>query len=280
MSFPRFLSLMKGELYFPNLSTSARVNDPLEGTHLVDPKDLMYALNRQSGKDQPDPTIIATIEGAAPGWLRQQMDEKTSPQYRTNYIGNCYYWYTADRRAISCWCASELESAAMWRGFGESGVAVTIRLKNLQRCLDPKKDFTISAVHYIDRSGAKINSANLEKYWQLTLRPYLVKGLEFEHEKEIRVVTRCLPDSGGVLASVDSIAGYLESVVVSPYVDHSSAFTLARHIDNLLENSPNQKCARKTQFSTINGTRVEFSAIIAHVNAMRDEYIKSDGLPI
>lgn len=99
---------------------------------------------------------------------------------------------------LSCWHASDVESAAMWRLYSKSSEAVAIRstVQRLRRALGtpppaPKgfagsKEYHVGMVQYIDYSQDRIPVGNV-------IAPFFRKRKSFEHEKELRVLLSRFP---------------------------------------------------------------------------------------
>jgi hypothetical protein len=121
---------------------------------------------------------------------------------------------------VSCWCASEYESAAMWKLFlsGAEGIAIRSNTDALTEALDTCM-YTVgmSSVQYIDYETTSIPLGN-------ALFPVMHKRLNFKHEQEYRAViwsqitdNEPLIDKEAMTVSVPVDPGRLiEAIHVSP----------------------------------------------------------------
>ena len=115
---------------------------------------------------------------------------------------------------ISCWCASEHESAALWKLYLQSpeGVAVRTDVGALSDALEaiPQK-ITIAKVDYIDyESGGQIP-------WTRSLLPLFTrKRRSFEHEQEVRAIYYSPGGDAPGIAVPVSIRKIVKKVYVSP----------------------------------------------------------------
>ena len=235
MSVPRFLGLSGDRLYFPNLLNARKLNDPLESMQIAEAQDVIAALVQQGGNPQ---TLNRDIEEAiteyVPTWMKASLlDKNLSSASRSDHLAHGFQEYMATRRAVSCWYSGSHESAGMWKAFAESGVAVTIRLANLERAMPTDRAFSVSAVHYFDREETFALGSSWE-YPEIVLRPYLVKGLEYAHENEVRIVTHCPIGEEGV-SIIAPILGVAETIFISPYLNHPDAAALSKCIEDIIK---------------------------------------------
>jgi len=84
---------------------------------------------------------------------------------------------------VNCWHINEIDSDAMWKLYAttERGIAIQTTIRNLKKSLVcNQKRIDISKVRYIDHSKEKIIYTNL-------LDRFSMKGVSFEHERELRM---------------------------------------------------------------------------------------------
>lgn len=121
---------------------------------------------------------------------------------------------------VSCWHASEHESAAMWRLYLQSPEGVAIRTNHERLCTALKKSplsARTSMVQYIDYEAVPIPMNNL-------LFPFVHKRLSFAHEAELRAIIWAWEDvnrtqipEGASSVCVDVIPeNLIEAIHVSP----------------------------------------------------------------
>jgi hypothetical protein len=116
------------------------------------------------------------FEGVLPRLTVERLKATSSPDVRRLYDDLRRMMY------ISCWFASEHESAAMWQLYSQGGDCIALRtnLATLSRCLTIAP-FTsrICEVRYIDYENHELPSLN-------GLVPFVHKRLSFQHENEVR----------------------------------------------------------------------------------------------
>lgn len=185
MDLPKFLGLVaREELYLPRVD---QFRDKWEG-HV--PQRLREQHLARQG---------VTVTDA----LRTEYDAQLSG-YRTKVFVNCWY------------CAPH-ESAAMWTGYADGGVAIRSTFGQLERALPRTYEHAIYAgsVRYIDYATGDIPLGN---GWP----PFMHKRLEFEHEREVRVVvnthSREVPAPLGLCVNVD-LRELVTAVFVAPSPD-------------------------------------------------------------
>ncbi len=155
MDFTKLVALLEDQaLYFPS---AAQLSDPFEGSTSeanVEQRASFY-------KDFPlavDSNVQREAQQLAE-WMRKVM-------------------------FISCWFASEYESAAMWTGYVKSGdgVAITTTAGRLVQSLATyNKTVELSYVKYIDYKKDWMPEGN--GYF-----PFVHKRKSFEHEREVRAL--------------------------------------------------------------------------------------------
>ena len=111
---------------------------------------------------------------------------------------------------VSCWYASDVESAAMWKLYAQTNEAVAIRstYSDLVDCLSDD-DIFVGKVRYIDYSRDTFPHNNV-------FAPFMHKRLSFQHEREVRAIRAIFPSGGGVVSHEEFISaqppGLLEQV--------------------------------------------------------------------
>ena len=153
MDLTKLLSMLEcRKLYF---SRSDQFEDPFEGTY----SKTNIALLRIQCKEEGIPIHMV-----------DQLLQGTECRQRQIFV--------------SCWCATEHESAAMWKLYLQSPEGVAIRTDHdaLCRALEPSPlRARTSIVSYIDYDNTPIPMGNL-------FFPFLHKRLSFSYEHELRAV--------------------------------------------------------------------------------------------
>lgn len=121
---------------------------------------------------------------------------------------------------ISCWCAQEFESAAMWKLYLQSQEGVAIRTSHDRLCAELVKSplrIRTSMVQYVDYDSVVIPMGNV-------FFPFVHKRLSFAHESELRAIIWSIEDvnrpqisEGTTIIGIDVDPNALiEAVHVSP----------------------------------------------------------------
>lgn len=124
--------------------------------------------------------------------LRKNLDNNQ------NYLGanrvevlKEFYRFQRRSRFAWCWFRSEHESAAMWAFYGNKGVAIRSSIARLKRALEPcNQDWLVSELKYVslqDLDWESFIATDDGREW--IRRPFLLKGLEYAYENEVRLVT-------------------------------------------------------------------------------------------
>jgi hypothetical protein len=113
----------------------------------------------------------------------------------------------------SCWCASPVESAAMWRLYSreDSGVAIVSTPARMRDAVDVASYRTawIQPVEYLD-----FEKDDMTLPHALRAMPGVVKRKSFEHEKEVRAMIRIeeYPEDAGLIFSPEWVQGLAEKM--------------------------------------------------------------------
>lgn len=90
---------------------------------------------------------------------------------------------------VSCWHASPVESAAMWKLYSreDAGVAIVSTPPRMQEAVDltPHRTAMLGPVEYLD-----FEKDDMTLPFGMTARPGFLKRKSFEHEKEVRAMIR------------------------------------------------------------------------------------------
>ena len=112
---------------------------------------------------------------------------------------------------ISCWFASEHESAAMWKLYlpAPQGVAIRTSHDALVAALTPSQlNIGTTLVQYVDYQSAPIPFGNI-------FFPFVFKRISFEHEREVRAIIWALEEVNRTIIT-NGVAGV--SVEIDPAV--------------------------------------------------------------
>jgi hypothetical protein len=223
MKLSTLLLLLDGKAFFPSVATLQN-GDCLEC--ICDP-DTAWLQNELSG----DPTRYRMLRASIDEWLKKHgpggVPSRPMYHYEEHYVE-----ILRQQRAVWCWHNSEMESAAMWRIYGERGIAVKTDVASLKAAL-PTGEFLIARIKYLMRDP------QAPSFWhgwdrtndpQLVLRPFLIKSAEYAHESEVRVVAFCQPRvPGWVIEGIDA-KKLIKEVVVSRFLPHDEFCAIERSL--------------------------------------------------
>jgi hypothetical protein len=141
-----------------------------------------------------------------------------------------YHEFLSRTRYAWCWYASAFESAAMWQLYGQDGVAIRTSVDKLGAALEPlHREWMGCQVRYINREPDSRRSFAPEQEKDLgwwIRRPYFFKGVEYEHEHEVRFVTLGPEEQDGIRLEGIKPETWIEEVVIWPGLVDSEADTL------------------------------------------------------
>ena len=232
MKLSTFILLLEGKVFFPSVSTLQK-KDKSEGDFLF---------------DEPETWLMGKLDslpedgsGSLFGWLTKQATKleemlKGDSYWGSKFLTDIYIRELAKRRAVWCWFGEQHESHAMWEVYGNAGVAVQTSLAALEKALPADVNFQIAKIAYFSRNPSARSAFNPEHEQNaaLLLRPHLAKGEEYEHEKEIRITTACLPDEPGRSIALSGVGSMIKEIVVSPLVP----FQEAKAIESMVHGHP------------------------------------------
>jgi hypothetical protein len=257
LPFPMFLDFLNGNLAFTSMKLLRDSNDPLECRSIATSQVIMTELtNLPAGGGK----AIKDVLKLASKWVRHlSKDPGTRPHDRSHYIAAAFHNFIEQSRAASCWYASPFESAGMWKAFAPEGVAIRTTLKKLEDALPRKTHFQTAAVRYVARERFLIDIGNYPKFSDLVLRPYLAKGMEFEHEREVRIVTKCEPGEQRVVVKMTSFSKTIEQIILSPFLNKTAAQAMRKHILKIISQKSRKGPSANVSYSSIN-SRLIFEA--------------------
>jgi hypothetical protein len=231
MKFSTLLLLLEGKAYFPAVAKLS-ATDPLEGQLRINPIQLSSRLSSLAEQANFNHLDNWLFEGAAEWQQRHQKLNESDPLSNTTWFVNRYIEELRRRRAVWCWYNSDIESAAMWSVYGHAGIAVGSTIGALRTSLPGESAFQIARIFYNDPRPSAGNHLNPEKPDHLPYvhRPHLIKGREYEHEHEIRVVTRCYPEEEGRLVRNIAFGTLVKRLIISPILPHQEATAIERFL--------------------------------------------------
>jgi len=140
-----------------------------------------------------------------------------------------------------CFFESPHESVAMWNGYALNGVAIRTSMNSLETALkDTNRPWRISKMLYWDKSREITpDDTHYDPVLKEILRhPYLVKGKEYEYEKEIRLCTVDPARRRHLIVQRVPPESWIQEIRISPKIWHQDAEVL---INLIAESCPQLK---------------------------------------
>jgi hypothetical protein len=258
VSLQNLFFYLNGLAFIPSIE-KLRTGDPFEGEYFEDIVQFNEAFS-SFGKEQRN------IEN----WLHDRLcsdHERSSiarnkrfPDFAAQTFQKHYFDFLRKTRFAWCWFSSWRESAAMWKVYGNQGVAVQSTVGRLRKVLETTgRDFLFGAITYVDYKGGMSaeldlgNSANKE----LLLRPFLLKRKEYQSESEVRFVTADSepPAHDGIILTKVNPEAWISKIRLWPTLTRMEEKTLQRAIEPFL---PNSDCSRSDLFSSFDREIADF----------------------
>jgi hypothetical protein len=151
--------------------------------------------------------------------------------------------------------------------------------ERLEKALPRADEFKIQEMAYVDRRVCAEKSIHntLRNNPDLILKPYFLKAIEYEHEKELRVVVRCPKGENGVMLTGIDHEKLIREILISPLLPQEEAEALTRTIEKMI---PSAKVSRSALLPHSKRASGEFLSLIreAHHKAAGDR-VKNENLP-
>ena len=276
MKLSTFLLLMQGKAWLPSVA-ALRSGEPLEGMLA---KGLGPELLGELKKSGDSEELYEWLLNTMPNHMRKFMDTNTDdPQLRTTLIAQQFTESITRRRLAWCWFSSDLESAAMWSIYGGQGVAVKTDSESLEDALPSGKQFRIDPMGYVDRRQSAPNRlrAILSRRSDLMLRPHLLKAIEYEHEKEVRVTAFCPEDVNGLMITGIDSQKLIKQVNISPLFPADEAEAIKEAV-NTFKSGFGDRITQSSLTGAAAGSRVA-GRIAEALLGQTDENLRLTDLP-
>jgi hypothetical protein len=202
-----------------------------------------------------------------------------------NIVKERYFDFINQTRFAWCWYQSNYESAAMWQLYGRGGVAVKSSAARLTTVLkSQQREFMIGRVAYFDRAGRPLDCFDPEKpeNKELILRPYFVKGVEYTHENEVRIVTTGGFREGrkGIVLSGLTPEKWIEEIAIWPGLPSNEECAIREAIKKFCPQL-NVRTRRSELYERDPGAAETEAALDAHYDEKIDPCWSdgSDGIP-
>jgi hypothetical protein len=241
------LLLFERRAFIPSHATLGRL-DPLETGILFDlPNQRIFWQSRHERL----PTILNRFLVA-----RQGRDTNTVayqivtpyvwPQDAVDVFITQFHTYVdelANERCIWCWNKFSSYSNALWQLYGNRGVAIRSTVGDVKNALIKSgvERGIVAPIAYIDYEN--IAASDVLNHDANIFRPYLLKNIAFDYEKEIRLILparhKILRDRGGVLPTFEEADFF--KVELFPYYQREKRLV----VDTVITNHLNKPTAER-----------------------------------
>jgi hypothetical protein len=233
------LLLFERRAFIPSHATLGRL-DPLETgilfdiptfwqmwEHRIEPRveNFVHASQQRDYKS-PSSTIVRSWgDGFVQRNFRKYVDE------------------LATERCIWCWNEFTNYSNALWRLYGERGVAITSTVGEVKEALVKAgvERGIVAPIAYIDHENSEVSNLLLNE--EKIFRFYLLKSVAYNYEKEIRFVLAArreiLRDKGGVLVHFKE-ADFFKNTI-SPHMNKEERLVVETIITAHRNKSPEER---------------------------------------
>jgi len=144
----------------------------------------------------------------------------------------------ASERCVWCWNRFRSYSNALWHLYGNRGVAVTSTVEKVKAALvnAGAARGIVAPIAYINHESGKFSKVLTKE--ENMFRPYLLKSVAYDYEKEIRFVLAAhreiLKDNGGALISINP-ASFIDGFRVSPHLQLEEQSIVKSMVRSLLK---------------------------------------------
>jgi hypothetical protein len=219
MKLSTFFQLLEGVIFIPSLEQLQKGDAKENWLPEKSPASVYRALSRHpefkaarpfllsamtqleqsrfgNGKSLPDQEVLAAV------WLRE----------------------LARRRCLWCWHRATSESMALWKIYGEQGIAIKSSLDRIRAALRFEGNLNVLAGP-VDYRQPNFQTRAFTQNGFL-FRPFLFKNAAYKYEREVRFVLKvAAQESSRFLVSVDPHK-LIDAIMVSPYIPSSEGYFL------------------------------------------------------
>ena len=217
MKLSTFLSLLRGTVFIPSLEKLG-ADDPKEGFLPWASPSSDDLCSFVAEKRLLDSTKAWLLEKATAQDLHDIGFHQASPGGTELILLRIWYHELQKRRAIWCWHMSDNESMAMWNVYAHQGIAIKTDPDSLCKSLGLDDSWQVLG-GVLDYKRPDWKSWDyLEDETTALSRPFMFKSVDYEHEKEVRIVLKLDSREGpGMHIPIDPTT-LLKEVVVSPFL--------------------------------------------------------------
>lgn len=231
-----FLNI-SGTVYVPTIA-QLKKSDPKEGLAGVSPEwRVGYLCDHE-------PDIIEKIFEALPPVEQKQLgtadpSNLADIMQNSQIIADFHDEQQSQSKCAWCWHSSPHESAAMWKLYANSGVAIQTTLARIASALPNPVCFEGARVQYGNREPGQEDSFNPEApgIRDILTRAYLFKNHDYEFENEVRLVIDAETPGSGRLINNLSADKMVQRIVFSPWIELDEFEALRRMSQPLCPNA-------------------------------------------
>jgi hypothetical protein len=251
MKLSSFLLLLAGKVFIPSIE-ALQASDRFEsrvprGVLGPDYQDLVWPII-ESVKDwllrYSQGADVWAYRLANQGWGVQGDARRESMR---DLLVDMWLKQISKRRCAWCWNREFAESHALWRLYGDKGVAIVSTVGKIAAALKLPDDCkgSVSPVRYVNRttpSDPSIEAFDAETVMKdstFLRRPYFFKELGYRYENEVRFVfatkESVISFQHGALIDIDP-AALIVDVLISPHIPESER-TVVKNLIDLISRS-------------------------------------------
>jgi hypothetical protein len=222
-----FLNLA-GKIYIPTIK-ELQESDPKEGLSAISPEWIIGYLSDRA------PEKLEAIISSLPEESRNIVGLPgphtiADLQYNSRLIADRWDKNETESKCAWCWHCSSHESAAMWKLYGEAGVAVQTTVRHIES-LPSEITFEIGRIQYCNKETGEAASVNPEalQNQELLTQSYFFKSHDYEFEAEVRLIIDAIPfGTSRLIENVDATK-LIQRIVLSPWT-HIDEFEALKEV--------------------------------------------------
>ena len=206
---------LSGRAYIPSIK-ALQERDPTEGLEIL---DHIWAMTGFTSAEHDELGHWAYEHCLPDGEKITWNINFTYPGANQKVFLSHYYKALEESRYAWCWFRSKHESAAMWQIYGRRGVAIQTTVAGLSVALSRSgRPWLVSGIKYLDRNQDPAFTVGRgdEKMAPYARRPFLVKGVEYQHELEVRLITVDTNGRAGILLDGLGPGEWIKQIVFWP----------------------------------------------------------------
>ena len=208
-----FLNL-SGTVYIPTIAQLKR-SDPKEGLAAVD-AEWRFGYLFEHQRDTIDEIVRAFPPDKRKLFGAADPSNWADMMQNSRLITDAHDEQQSQLKCAWCWHCSGHESAAMWKLYADSGVAIQTTLRRIAAAVPSDVCCEAARIQYGNRDSFNPEAPGIR---DVLARSYLFKNNDYEFEKEVRLVIDAqTPDCGRVISNVDANQ-LIQRIVLSPWTE-------------------------------------------------------------